>query len=369
MFNSEDLHRYRKQLKLPEWNLPEQLKLAESTLLVVGAGGLACGALPYLVSAGIGKIILIDKDCVDLSNLGRQVIYATEEVGLPKVEVAKRKLNALNPNCEIEAISENLDANNAHELIAAVDLVIDCTDNFTTRYLINDTCVRYDKPFVYAAIHSWEGLISVCNGTVFGENRKGPTYRCFFPEEPGLDEIPTCDEAGVLGFLPGILGILQAKEAIYYLVSWESPANGALGRFDANDLSFRFYKTQRTHTADQFSATSSIPSHEQVKELDVQMAQNLLNAGELKFILDVREPDEYELASLENSIQIPMHQIGEQISKIPKDQKGLVMCHHGMRSAYVIKQLQALGFQHLFNMKGGIDAWSIQIDPSIPRYY
>jgi len=369
MLSPEELIRYSKQLKLSEWSAVEQLKLAQSTILVVGAGGLACGLLPYIVSAGIGKVILIDADRIDVSNLARQVLYATEEVGQPKVQVAQKKLKALNPHCQIEAIQDTLNHKNAAELIAAVDLVIDCTDNFETRYLINDTCVHYEKPFVYAAIHSWEGLISLCNGQVYGENRLGPTYRCFFPSAPGLDEIPTCDDAGVLGFLPGLLGIMQAKEAIYYLVGWSSPANGALGRFDATDMSMQFFKMMRSSNVHQELEKESTPNWEQVRELKPEEAQVQLKAGTIEFILDVREPDEFELASISGSIQIPMGLILGQLPQIPKDKTGLVICHHGMRSAYVIKQLQKNGYTNLWNLRGGIDAWSIHVDESIPRYF
>jgi len=369
MLSQEELHRYAKQLKLPEWNVREQTILAQSTLLVVGAGGLASGALPYLAAVGIGKMILIDSDRIDVSNLGRQVLYATQEVGASKVRTAQQKLTSLNPNCQIEIVEDSLNASNADEFIAAVDLVIDCTDNFTTRYLINDTCVRYDKPFVYAAIHSWEGLISVCNGTVFGEERKGPTYRCFFPEEPGLDEIPTCDEAGVLGFLPGMMGIMQAKEAIYYLVGWASPANGALGRFDVNEMSMRFFKMNRSANANNIPINKEDTSWEVVHDLDPEEAFEKYVAGEIDYLLDVREPEEWELASLKNSIQISMGQVLQQAENLPKDKIGLVLCHHGMRSAFVIKQLQKIGFKQLFNLKGGIDAWSIHVDENIPRYF
>ncbi len=370
MFSQEELHRYSKQLKLPEWSLREQAILAQTTLLVVGAGGLASGALPYLVSAGIGKIVLIDADRIDLSNLGRQILYATDEVGQLKVEVAQRKMKELNPHCQLEIYKDALQHQNADELIASVDLVIDCTDNFATRYLINDTCVKYDKPFVYAAIHSWEGLISVCNGEVFGEDRKGPTYRCFFPEEPGLDEIPTCDEAGVLGFLPGIMGIMQAKEAIYYVLGWSSPANGALGRFDVTDMSMQFFKMKRTSNAEQ-NRTKFLDDNawEIVEDLEVEKAAELLDSGQIDYLLDVREPEEWELASIQNAIQIPMGQVLPKAESLPKEKVGLVLCHHGMRSAFVIKQLQKNGFKHLFNLKGGIDAWSIHVDDSIPRYF
>lgn len=369
MLSQEELTRYSKQLKLPEWSIEEQIKLAQSTILVVGAGGLGCGVLPYLVAAGIGKIVLIDGDYIDVSNLARQVLYSSDEVGQPKVHVAQKKLTALNPHCQVEVIQDTLNRTNAAELIAAVDLVIDCTDNFETRYLINDTCVQYEKPFVYAAIHSWEGLISLCNGQVYGEDRLGPTYRCFFPSAPGLDEIPTCDDAGVLGFLPGILGIMQAKEAIYYLVGWSSPANGALGRFDATEMSMQFFKMMRSPNVHQEIEKESIPNWEHVRDLDPNEAHARLQAGTIDYILDVREPDEFELASLSGAIQIPMGKILDQLLQIPKDKTGLVLCHHGMRSAYVIKQLQKNGYTHLWNLRGGIDAWSIHIDTSIPRYF
>lgn len=369
MLSPEELHRYSKQLKLPEWNIREQNVLSQSTVLVVGAGGLASGALPYLVSAGIGKLILIDSDRIDLSNLGRQVLFSSDEVGQAKVIAAQKKLLALNPTCQIDVIEDFLNESNADELIAAVDLVIDCTDNFSTRYLINDTCVKYDKPFVYAAIHSWEGLISLCNGIVYGEDRKGPTYRCFFPEEPGLDEIPTCDEAGVLGFLPGIMGVLQAKEAIYYLVGWASPANGALGRFDVTEMSIRFFKMMRSSNANQLPEKELNVSWELVYDLEAEEAFEKLSAGKIDYILDVREPEEWEMASLEHTIQIPMGQVLQQAATLPKGKTGLVLCHHGMRSAFVIKQLQKNGFKHLFNLKGGIDAWSIHVDENIPRYF
>jgi adenylyltransferase/sulfurtransferase len=368
MLTPEQHARYSKQLRLPEWGEAEQLTLAKSTILVVGAGGLASGALPYLVAAGVGNIVLLDKDTIDLSNLARQTIYATDEVGLPKVEVATKKMKALNPTCNIEAICAHLTSENAEEWISKVDLVVDCTDNFETRYLINDTCVKFQKPFVYAAIQSWEGQFSLLNGMIFEEGTLGPTYRCLFPEEPRLGEIPNCDAAGVMGFLPGIMGALQAKEAIYYLVGWSSPANGALGRFDVSDLSIRFYKMKRSAEADRLPVKKTFKADE-VRQLDVLEAAKWLKEGRISFVLDVREPEEWELASLQGSIQLSMGNVLARANSIPGNQPGLVLCHHGMRSAFVIKQLQQIGFTQLYNLEGGIDAWSRYVDEAVPRYY
>lgn len=368
MLTSEQIERYSKQLRLPEWGEAEQLNLAKSTILVVGAGGLASGALPYLVAAGVGNIVLMDKDTIDLSNLARQTLYATDEVGRPKVEVASKKMMALNPTCKFEAICAHLTSENAVEWISKVDLVVDCTDNFETRYLINDTCVRFQKPFVYAAVQSWEGQFSLLNGMIFEEGILGPTYRCLFPEEPRLGEIPNCDAAGVIGFLPGIMGALQAKEAIYYLVGWSSVANGALGRFDVSDLSIRFYKMRRSASAERLPEKKVFRADE-VRQLEVLEAAKWLKEGKLSFVLDVREPEEWALASLEDSIQISMGEVLERAKFIPGDQPGLVLCHHGMRSAFVIKQLQQIGFTQLYNLEGGIDAWSRYVDDAVPRYY
>lgn len=368
MLTAEQRQRYSKQLRLPEWGETEQLKLANAKILVVGAGGLACGALPYLVSAGLGNLVLVDADTIDLSNLARQTLYATEEIGKLKVEVAQEKLRALNPNCKIEAIAERLVAANAEKWIAEVDLVVDCTDNFETRYLINDTCVKYQKPFVYAAIQSWEGQFSLLNGQIFGEDMLGPTYRCLFPEEPSLGEIPDCNVAGVLGFLPGIMGALQAKEAIYYLIGWPSPANGALGTFDVSDVSIRFFKINRSADAERLPVALGFRADE-VRQLDAVTAAEWLKSGKLAYVLDVREPEEWDLASLGGSLQISMGEVVARQGNLPGNQPGLVLCHHGMRSAFVIKQLQQIGFTQLYNLEGGIDAWSRLVDAEVPRYY
>jgi len=242
--------------------------------------------------------------------------------------------------------------------VEAADLVIDCSDNFDTRYLINDACVRYGKAFVYAAIHTWEGQLAVCNA-----HGTGPTYRCLFPDEPSAGEIPNCNEAGVLGFLPGILGLMQAKEAIFYLAGIHSPAQSSLIQFDVRSMRMQQFKMERSSDAMDriFPNKTALPL-----EMEPSDAQRALASGTVHFVLDVREPFEWELASLEGTINMPMNQL--QVDLIPKDLPGLVMCHHGMRSMYVIRHLQAQGYDKLINLSGGIDAWSREVDERVPRY-
>lgn len=229
MLSDLEFERYRKQLNLPEWRKVQQMRLKESSILVVGAGGLGCGALPFLAAAGVGSITILDADVIELSNLARQVLYKTDDVGASKAIKAAEALQSLNPSITILGIAENLTADNTSSYIAHHDLIIDCTDNFKTRYLINDTCVALEKPFVYGAIHAWEGQFAVFHPA-------GPSYRSLFPVEPSSQEIPACDEVGVLGVLPGIIGLLQAKEAIFYLVGFESPAQQGLMTFDLRDM-------------------------------------------------------------------------------------------------------------------------------------
>jgi len=365
MLTPTEIIRYQKQLKLPEWGLDKQNLLKSAHVLVVGAGGLGVAALPYLAAAGVGHICIVDPDVVDLSNLGRQVIYTSAEVGKSKALLSHTYIKNLNPELNIESFEVRLTAENAIEFIQKADLVIDCTDNFAARYLINDYCVSLEKTFVYAAIHAWEGLLSVCNALLTDGTRTA-TYRCLFPESPNMSEIPNCDEVGVLGFIPGIMGLLQAKEAIFYLAGMSSPAQGALLRWDARDMSMKHFKVERE--PDAVKHIFPKPNLNEVREMEVGEAFSLLQQN-LAYILDVREHDEFEIASIPSSLKIPMHQVAVNVSSLPIHKTCLVMCHHGMRSAHVIRFLQQeMGFTNLYNITGGIDAWSLKIDPSIPRY-
>ena len=357
MLSPDEIKRYQKQLAIPEWNAEMQLRLKQAHVLVIGAGGLGVTVIPYLAAAGIGRLSVVDHDRVELSNLGRQAIYQTNQVGQSKALLAKSYVEALNPEVQVEAIVEKFSLAN-YGIVEAVDLVVDCTDNFDTRYLINDSCVRFGKAFVYAAIHTWEGQLAVCNA--FGV---GPTYRCLFPDEPSAGEIPNCNDAGVLGFLPGIMGLMQAKEAIIYLAGMPSPAHNHLIRFDVRSMRIHQFNMERSADAlDRiFPTKDDLPL-----EMEPDEAQQALASGKIHFVLDVREPFEWDLACLEGSIYMPMNQL--QVDLIPKDLPGLVMCHHGMRSMFVIRHLQEQGFDKLINLSGGIDAWSREVDNTIPRY-
>lgn len=367
MLTSEENIRYQKQLKLPEWGLEKQLLLKNAKVLVVGAGGLASSALMYLAAVGIGHIHILDGDQVELSNLARQVLFTQNDIGKYKVDAAVQRLSLQNPSISVSGQKEFLNAENALTLIAKFDLVLDCTDSFEARYLINDSCVYLNKPFVYAAIHSWEGLLSVCNAKKF-DGDLGPTYRCLFPEEPGKMEIPTCDEVGVMGFLPGMMGLFQAKEVIFYLAGMDSKCNGSLMRWDSRDMTFHFFKVQRTKQAE----SSIFPKKfqvDEVRELSVSELNEQLANQIITSVLDVREDYELNLAKLEGAIHIPMGMIPRNIHLIPRDLSIAVMCHHGMRSASVIRYLQQEHqFENLYNVSGGIEAWAREVDDSVGRY-
>lgn len=381
MLTEQERVRYRKQLALAEWDEVCQQKLRQAHVLVVGLGGLGVAVLPYLVAAGIGEITLVDGDVVDESNLARQVIYTEKAIGLKKVSQAKLFAEGLQSSVKIHAYPENLSMQNASQIIRGVDLVVDCTDNFAARYLINDVCVAHEKPFVYAAIHAWEGLLSVCNA-VMADGRRTATYRCLFPEEPGKMEIPACDEVGVLGFLPGVMGILQAKEAILYVAGFSSPCQGGLLRWDSRDMSMRTFAIARSEEADQVrinqvgvnqaqenqvGENQSLSTQEIPKDLGPEEAQEMISQGKA-YLLDVREAFELDLAALDGAIHIPMGEIPTRHTELPTALPCIVMCHHGMRSAQVIRFLHQANPGTWINLTGGIDAWSRLVDPDVPRY-
>lgn len=383
-FSKHELERYSRHLIIPEFNITGQRKLKAASVLVVGTGGLGAPLLSYLVAAGVGTIGLVDFDVVEDSNLQRQVLFTTEDVGRPKVEAAAERLRKQNPYIHIITHNTRLTAANAMEIIHDYDIVADGTDNFPTRYLVNDACVLLNKVNVYASIFRFEGQVSVFN-YLYEDGSRGPNYRDIFPEPPPPGMVPSCAEGGVIGVLPGILGSLQASEVLKVISGMGEPLAGRLFVFDT--LSFesrtlKFYKdpanplngenpTQTTLIDyDMFCGLRSDDQQTKanVKEISVQNLQALIkNKGNFQLI-DVREPYEYEITNLGGEL-IPLKEIETTANKIDTEKQVIIHCRSGKRSTQAIEQLeQKFGFNNLYNLKGGILAWAQEIDPNMPKY-
>ncbi|GAB2558903.1 molybdopterin-synthase adenylyltransferase MoeB [Spirosoma aerophilum] len=367
--------RYQKHLNLPEIGAKGQLQLKNARVLVVGAGGLGCPVLLYLTAAGVGTIGVIDPDVVDLSNLQRQVLYTTDEVGKPKAKVAVSHLNRLNPELTFDTYTMALDISNARSIIEAYDIVVDCTDNFKVRYLVNDVCVTLDKPFVYGAIHRFEGQVAVLNADL-GDGKRGPTYRCLFPEYPNEIEIPNCNDTGVLGVLPGVIGTYQANEVIKLITGIGQSLNEHLLMLDLLSMNQQKIKTKRRADALEVAREGLLsagsrpaPGTLGPQKISVQELSDRLALGEDLFLLDVRERPEYDLCHLEGAVLIPVGMIPNNRKRIPTDRPVIVYCHHGIRSANVVQYLYAQGgLTNLYNLDGGINAWARDIEPEMAVY-
>ncbi|MCB9185869.1 MAG: molybdopterin-synthase adenylyltransferase MoeB [Flavobacteriales bacterium] len=352
--------RYARHISLSEVGEAGQQKLLDAKVLIIGAGGLGCPALQYLVAAGVGTIGIVDGDTVDETNLQRQVLFTTNDIGRSKALVAKEKLNQLNPDVTIQIYQAFLTANNALEIIREYDLIIDGTDNFATRYLVNDACVKLNKPFVYGAIHKFEGQVSVFNWN------SGPTYRCLFPEPPTADQIPNCAEAGVLGVLPGVIGTLQATEAMKVILGIGEPLSGKLKMvnlltnseqvisFSRNEQQVE--KARQINLANSYTAASCSSEN----EVNVVQFQDWLETGKDINILDVREV--YETPKLEvDVISIQLGEIPSRFKELPTDKPLIVVCQKGIRSLRAIEFLRENNFQNqLINLKGGMAAFHQQ---------
>ncbi|MCF8463313.1 MAG: HesA/MoeB/ThiF family protein [Flavobacteriales bacterium] len=350
--------RYARHIALDEVGESGQQKLLNAKVLVIGAGGLGCPALQYLAAAGVGSIGIVDGDTVNESNLQRQILYSNSDIGRLKVEAAKERLNALNPAISITIYPENLTAQNALAIIQDYDFVMDGTDNFAARYLVNDACVKLNKPFVYGAIHKFEGQLSVFN---FND---GPTYRCLFPENPQQNQIPNCEEVGVLGVLPGVIGTLQATEIIKLILGIGEPLSGKLKLINLltnseQNISFSRNEEQvskaiqidlsQSYTDESCASAESILPNELMGWLEQNRSVN---------ILDVREAHETPKLNHPNVISIPLGQIPHRAAKIPTDQRLVVVCQHGIRSQHVIKFLKQHDFPNqLINLEGGMAAF------------
>ncbi|OIN57764.1 molybdopterin-synthase adenylyltransferase MoeB [Arsenicibacter rosenii] len=371
-----ELKRYQKHLNLPEIGQEGQIKLKNSKVLIVGAGGLGCPVLLYLTAAGVGNIGIVDHDVVDISNLQRQVLYTTNEIGKHKAKSAVAHLQKLNPELTFDAYTVALEYSNARAIIEEYDIVVDCTDNFKVRYLINDICVSLGKPFVYGAIHRFEGQIAVFNAVLDPEKgQRGPTYRCLFPELPGEIEIPNCSDTGVLGVLPGVIGTYQASEVIKLITGIGEPLKEHLVMLDLLNVSTQKIKVKRRADAEE-QARQGLQHRQQVavktnepSKISVQELANRLMNNEEVFLLDVRERPEYELCHIDGAVLIPVSMIPNNLKRIPADRPVVVYCHHGIRSANVIDYLFAqTGRTNLYNLTGGIHAWATEIEPEMATY-
>lgn len=370
--------RYRRHLSLPELGIEGQQALLAGRVLLIGVGGLGCPLAQYLAAAGVGTLGIVDFDVVDASNLQRQVLFGAADVGRPKVEVARERVEAQNPDVRVEPHLLRLDSGNALELLAAYDVVVDGTDNFPTRYLVNDACVLLGKPNVHGSVLRFDG-----QATVF-DARHGPCYRCLYPEPPPPGAVPSCAEGGVLGVLPGLVALVQATETLKLLAGIGEPLYGRLLRYDALRMQFTEFRLKKDTGCPVCGVQPSItelidyagfcgapdPEEEALKEISAADTASARARGEAFLLLDVREQGEWDTARIEGATLLPLSEIEARIEELAewRDKPIVAHCHHGGRSAQACRILAAYGFSDLSNMVGGIEAWSLTVDPSTPRY-
>ncbi len=378
----DEIQRYSRHLIMPEVGMEGQKKLKAAKILLVGTGGLGAPLGLYLSAAGIGTLGLVDFDTVDFSNLQRQVIHGTKDVGRPKLDSAREKILDINPNVRVETYEAMLTSDNAMDIIAGYDIVIDGTDNFPTRYLVNDASVLLNKPNVYGSIFRFEGQASVF------DTRRGPCYRCLYPEPPPPGLVPSCAEGGVLGILPGIIGLVQATEAVKLILGRGRTLVGRLILYDALQMKFRELKLRKNPKCalcgdhptikalidyQQFcgitpQAAAGAAEPEEFDEMTPKELKTMLDSGGTPVILDVREPHEYDICRLPGSILIPLGQLGQRLDELNSDDAIVVHCKLGGRSAKAVEQMERAGFTNVKNLVGGIDRWSQEVDSSVPRY-
>jgi len=377
----EEILRYSRHLLIPEVGLEGQKKLKASSVLVIGTGGLGSPVALYLAAAGVGRIGLVDYDVVDFSNLQRQVIHGTSGIGILKVESARQRMLDLNPDIQVEVYNEPFTSENAMRIARDYDVLIDGTDNFPTRYLTNDLCVLLGKPNVYGSIFRFDGQVSVFDA------RRGPCYRCLFPEPPPPGLVPSCAEGGVLGVLPGTIGTLQATEALKLLLGIGEPLIGRLLLYNALDMSFDFVNLRKnpnckvcganpevTQLID-YEAFCGVPGHDHEEgsvgggwDIEVRELAARLARGERIHLLDVREPHELQISRLEGAHLIPLGQLAARLHELDSADEMVVFCKSGSRSARALELLVSAGFRKVKNLKGGINAWAREIDPALPIY-
>jgi len=376
--NNDEILRYSRHLIMPEVGMEGQQKLKAARVLCIGAGGLGSPLALYLAAAGVGTLGIVDFDVVDYTNLQRQIIHSTADVGRKKLESATEKLKGINPFLELRTFETKLTSENALELFRDFDIIADGTDNFPTRYLVNDACVLTGKPNVYGSIFRFEGQASVF------ATEEGPCYRCLYPEPPPPGLVPSCAEGGVLGILPGLVGVIQATEVIKLILGKGEPLIGRLLLVDALGMKFRELKLRKnpdcpvcgTHPTvtklidyNQFCGIrgEEKPVEAAIPEMQVEELKRRLDAGEDLFVLDVREPHEYQICNL-NGYLIPLNELPKRINELDSSREIVAHCKMGGRSAKAVQFLRQAGFQKVHNLKGGITAWADRIDPKMPKY-
>jgi len=381
IFTKEEQARYNRHIIIPGFGMEAQKKLKSAKVLVIGSGGLGSPVLLYLAAAGVGTLGIVDFDVVDDSNLQRQVLFGVESVGTPKVEAARDRLIALNPHLHIRLHNTHINSSNALDIIKDYDVVADGTDNFPTRYLVNDACVLLDKPNVYASIFQFDGQVSVFN-YVDAKGFRGPNYRDLYPTPPPPGLVPSCAEGGVLGVLPGIIGCLQALEVIKVITGVGETLSGRFYTFDALQFESNTFKIKKradnpisgnnptiTELIDyeQFCGMRAI-EEKPIKEITVKELYDLQVKGDPIQIIDVREPHEYEIANIGGEL-VPLSTVLDYADQISRDKKVIVHCKVGGRSAKAIKELEEkYGFTNLYNLKGGILSWIEEVDPQMTKY-
>ncbi len=383
----DEIMRYSRHLIMPEVGMSGQKKLKASSVLVVGAGGLGSPLAMYLAAAGVGRLGLVDYDVVDLTNLQRQVIHGTRDLGRPKIESARDRLKDINPYIRIDTYYEPLSSENARDILKEYDLVVDGSDNFPTRYLVNDACVLLGKPFVFGGIFRFDGQVSVfCI-------REGPCYRCLFPAPPPPEKVPSCAEGGVLGILPGTVGTIQATEAIKLILGINSSLMGRLLIYNALKMDFRTVYVKKNPACSvcgeqptitdliDYEEFCGMPAHDRstwairvegigITHITPKRLKQMLDDSEPFWLLDVREPHELEISSIREveSINIPHHQVIERMNELDTSHEIVVFCRFGLQSLKVIRELQKHGFKKLSHLEGGINRWALDVDPSLPLY-
>jgi adenylyltransferase/sulfurtransferase len=375
--SNEEIARYSRHLIMPEVTIEGQRNLKEGSVLLVGAGGLGSPAALYLAAAGVGRIGIVDFDVVDESNLQRQILHDTSWLGKPKLASAEARLSALNPHIAIETYETALGRDNALAIMKDYDVVVDGTDNFQTRYLTNDACYFLKKPNVYGSIFRFEG-----QAAVFWPGC-GPCYRCLYPEPPPPGMVPSCAEGGVLGILPGVIGGIQATEALKILMGIGEPLTGRLLLYDALAMSFRQLKLRRnpdcplcgenptiTELQDYvaFCGVEDAGIYEGVEEISPAELKRRLDGGEDLEMVDVREPHEWEICRIEGARLVPLGNLAERLHEFDSSRTYVMQCKVGARSARAIGQLQQAGFKKLLNLRGGVNAWAREVDPTMPTY-